>query len=434
MGFVQSWVLQRSPRAGTAPFVSVQDSQLVRGNSSPALPRRARTSCSAALVRMTASNARSSGFTENSNDTSSRQTVTWKDLDGTLPDTHGVSVALLTGNMQKPVPAVIHFIPGFGLSPANYRNFLEQFCEATNCIVVATCGTVSMDQDILARRNFAGFNECYTDYVLPLLCSRPEPFVPVMGVGHSLGAKLLVLAACDGQMQVENRGPPRVANILMSYNNFPVSRSIPMYANIVDGMRALKASEQLSSVLQGFASMGLMNNSNVMERLGYLNGLLPKNFRAILENMANALSILEQGQEFKPDPVAVEQAITTRYSQIDTLIIKFGSDQIDQSERLQSMLQSRFPDGGAQAARILFRLLPGTHLTPCTPPLDATTATSAAESLMGNVRQPWVSENIGNSVEVLNAQLSTLVTTCTAYVFLQQQNALNPRRGQHLLL
>jgi hypothetical protein len=61
---------------------------------------------------------------------------------------------------------------------------------------------------------------------------------PVIGLGHSLGAKLLVLLACGltkpatgdtpaGELAEQPLGT-RAANVLVSYNNFPAARSVPL--------------------------------------------------------------------------------------------------------------------------------------------------------------------------------------------------------------
>ena len=55
--------------------------------------------------------------------------------------------------------------------------------------------------------------------------------MPVIGCGHSLGAKLLVLLGSDASM-ADALGP-RCANALIAYNNYSAKKTIPMLENAV---------------------------------------------------------------------------------------------------------------------------------------------------------------------------------------------------------
>ena len=117
---------------------------------------------------------------------------------------------------------------------------------------------------------------------------------PVLRLGHSLGCKLHLLAPDGG------RGCSGLA--AMSFNNFSADRSIPLLADLAP-------------------------------RLGLRT-------------------------EFSPSPEETLRLVGLHYRQPRNLLIRFGTDALDQSRRLIGVLQQR-PD---DASTLLER--PGDHLTP----------------------------------------------------------------------
>ncbi|MCT0213981.1 DUF1350 family protein [Synechococcus sp. CS-1324] len=117
---------------------------------------------------------------------------------------------------------------------------------------------------------------------------------PVLRLGHSLGCKLHLLAPDGG------RGCSGLA--AMSFNNFSADRSIPLLADLAP-------------------------------RLGLRT-------------------------EFSPSPEETLRLVGLHYRQPRNLLIRFGTDALDQSRRLIGVLQQRPED----ASLLLER--PGDHLTP----------------------------------------------------------------------
>ena len=113
-------------------------------------------------------------------------------------------------------------------------------------------------------------------------------------LGHSLGCKLHLLAPDNG------RGSS--ALVSLSFNNFSADRSIPLLAELAP-------------------------------RLGF-------------------------SSEFSPSPSETLRLVASSYRQSSTLLIRFRSDQLDQSPRLLAALQQRAGD----QSQLLE--LPGDHLTP----------------------------------------------------------------------
>ena len=62
--------------------------------------------------------------------------------------------------------------------------------------------------------------------------------------------------------------------------------------------------------------------------------------------------------EFAPSPLETEKLIAEHYSVRRNLLLKFTQDELDQTVKLNGVLQHRFPD------LVTLRTLTGTHLTP----------------------------------------------------------------------
>lgn len=121
-------------------------------------------------------------------------------------------------------------------------------------------------------------------------------YLPIYGVGHSMGCKLHLLIG--SLFSVERAG-----NILISFNNFPARRSIPFV-------------EQFTQFSSAFAV------------------------------------------EFTPSPEETNHLIEKQYQVRRNLLIKFTTDDIDQTNSLTEVLEKRFP------TMTTVRTLKGNHLTP----------------------------------------------------------------------
>ena len=116
----------------------------------------------------------------------------------------------------------VHFLGGalVGASPAiSYRYFLERLAQR-GYLIVATPHDLSFDHlktcDLIISR---------FERIAPTL-ARTYGALPVVGVGHSLGALLHLL--------ITSLFPdtPRAANALISYNNKPVTEAVPFFEEV----------------------------------------------------------------------------------------------------------------------------------------------------------------------------------------------------------
>jgi Protein of unknown function (DUF1350) len=119
---------------------------------------------------------------------------------------------------RRPV-AVIHFLGGafVGAAPQfSYGKLLEAIA-AQGYAIIATPFISALDHKAIAVAVLQQFEN-----TLEKLCIRQDlRFLPIYGLGHSMGCKLHLLIG--SLFDVERAG-----NILMSFNNFDADRAIPL--------------------------------------------------------------------------------------------------------------------------------------------------------------------------------------------------------------
>ncbi len=180
----------------------------------------------------------------------------------------------------KPI-GIIHFLGGafVGTAPnLTYRWLLEQLAKK-GYVAIATPFINTFDHKTISREVLNRF-ETIVDR-LKAKNSLGKSYLPIYGLGHSMGCKLHLLIG--SLFCVERAG-----NILISFNNYPASRAIPFI-------------EQLE--------------------------------------IDRALSI-----EFTPSPTETNELIAQSYEIRRNLLIRFNNDDIDQTAILNPLLQKRFPN------------------------------------------------------------------------------------------
>ncbi|MBC6478804.1 MAG: DUF1350 family protein [Hormoscilla sp. GM7CHS1pb] len=179
---------------------------------------------------------------------------------------------------RRPI-GIVHFLGGAFAAPApqlTYRWLLEALAQK-RYLVVATPFVQTLDHNEIALEVLKAFET--TTERLKKSATLSKAYLPIYGVGHSLGSKLHLLIGSLFEVS-------RAGNILMCYNNHSARRAIPLV-------------EQL--------------------------------------NLTPAFNI-----EFTPTPVKTNQLIAQEYSIRRNLLIKFQNDDIDQTTSLMNLLQKRF--------------------------------------------------------------------------------------------
>ncbi len=207
------------------------------------------------------------------------------------------------GGAQVPPVGVVEFIGGTVLAASpqlSYRRLLEALA-LRGLLVRAWSYVPGFDHQAQATEAWRCFRSARSTATAtgsgPAMATgavTASGSLPVLRLGHSLGCKLHLLAPDGG------RGCRGL--VAMSFNNFSADRSIPLLADLAP-------------------------------RLGLRT-------------------------EFSPSPEETLRLVGLHYRQPRNLLIRFGTDALDQSRRLIGVLQQR-PD---DASTLLER--PGDHLTP----------------------------------------------------------------------
>jgi hypothetical protein len=218
--------------------------------------------------------------------------------------------------------AIAHFLGGAFVAAApqvTYRALLE-FLASQGFAVVATPFVNTFDHAAIAQRVMRNSNLAF-DYLENDVIRRR---LPIYGVGHSMGCKLHVLI---GSLYPQERA----GNVLISFNNYPAKRSIPML-------------EQMTQLSQGASQF-------VSQFASQFSSQIPAQF--LPQFVAPDLNV-----EFTPSPEATNELIATQYQVRRNLLIKFRNDDIDQTRSLHTALLERFPELTS------VQILKGTHTTP----------------------------------------------------------------------
>jgi len=177
--------------------------------------------------------------------------------------------------------AIVHFLGGAFIATApqvTYRWLLEQLGRQ-GYAVIATPFVNTLNHTAIARDVLNRFETTLDRLQARTVLSKR--YLPIYGVGHSMGCKLHLLIG--SLFPVERAG-----NILISFNNYPAARAIPFV-------------EQF--------------------------------------NITPAFNV-----EFTPSPIETNALIAQHYVVRRNLLIKFTNDEIDQTLTLTQVLQERFPN------------------------------------------------------------------------------------------
>lgn len=175
---------------------------------------------------------------------------------------------------------IVHFLGGAFVATApqlTYRWLLEELANQ-NYAVIATPFVNTLDHSAIAQTVFQSFER--TRERLHEKAMLRKRYLPVYGLGHSMGCKLHLLIGSLFPAE-------RAGNILISFNNYAARDAIPF--------------------VQQF-------------------------------NFNPAFNV-----EFTPSPVETNNLIAQQYSVRRNLLIKFTNDSIDQTSALAELLQERFP-------------------------------------------------------------------------------------------
>jgi hypothetical protein len=295
-----------------------------------------------------------------------------------------VQVLLPPASVALPT-AVLHFVGGtlFGSAPSVwYQQLLRDLVQHTNVAVLATSIPVTIRQSplqhvALARTVQRQFRTAWRDVLLDEY-GEDVRHVPVCGVGHSLGARLLVVLATlppDTRPTKAWRPPPYQSYILISFTNYGAAAGIPGIYQLGKASRKVARSEADNTDDHDYqrgtnAERGRTRrprsrdewyDEDEDEDWGELVEELQSALRDQAAKVQSALTPKSTDLEFFPTPEQLWKALQEdhRYTIPQTLVVQFDDDDIDQSSKLALAIHS--PE---RASLVRFARLRGTHLTP----------------------------------------------------------------------
>ena len=299
-----------------------------------------------------------------------------------------------------PLPrAVLHFLGGAFLGAApqlTYRWLLERLAER-GFVVVATPYRLSFDHlssmDSILTRFAPAAESIALDY----------GGLPVIGIGHSLGALLHVIA---GSFFWEADGK-RAANVLIAVNNRSVDDAIPLYRAVILPLLVELGKTQRGNGALETMFVDLPNSLDAITDSFVEAFALPAVRETVYPLLRQARSIFRQippllgevaegANAFLPNPRELVRAIETEYRVQRTLMISFRNDPLDDTAQIEDVIGER--------SSMRRSHLQGTHLTPCSQDWSAWSSTKRPQSENGvwrSYRRTTIQESISNQLKMV---------------------------------
>jgi hypothetical protein len=308
-----------------------------------------------------------------------------------------VHVLLPPSSVQLP-SVVFHFTGGtfFGSAPNIwYRKLLEDLARHTQAAIVATSIPVTLMRSplqhvSLAKKLQKQFQVSWRDVLIDEYGEDIQS-VPICGMGHSLGARLMTILATLGdgkqsQASSSRRAPVDVpsykAFVLLSFINNRAEYGIPGLKQL---LRASRKSEKFTrSESQQSRQRQSRRRTNGLdddeyddeyddddeddEDWGEIFGELQSRVSEKAARVKAALTPSSEDLEFYPTPKQLWEALGSnstgstdggRYNIPATLVVQFDDDVLDQSSKLATTIVG--------SSDVKFARLRGTHLTPVSP-------------------------------------------------------------------
>ncbi len=284
-------------------------------------------------------------------------------------------VLLPPAAVERPT-AIIHFVGGtfFGSNPKLwYRSLLESIVRSTSAAIIVTpipvtlfnnpLQHVKLSQKLQKSFNYAWLNVLEDEYGADALKD-----IPLCGLGHSLGARLLaVLTTLNQNMPMKSDGrrrastasiPPYKSMCLVSFTNYGAKVGIPGVAALRKQSKKQEQNKRRSRGRKSYS--GYDDYDDPDEEWAELVGELQETVTEQASRIQTALTPNSDDLEFVPSPDRLWKAIKAdaRYKVNTTLVVQFDDDPIDQSSQLAQALHS------TNSSDVRFARLRGNHLTP----------------------------------------------------------------------
>lgn len=240
---------------------------------------------------------------------------------------------------------IIHFLGGAFVATApqlTYRWLLENLANQ-GYVVIANPFVNTLDHLAIAQSVLKSF-----EFTLEKLRDQGairKRYLPVYGLGHSLGCKLHLLI---GTMQ----GGDRAGNILISFNNFSANKAIPFIEQFNQFNQEWNKRSNLPKTTPDTTNSPPTNPKSNNSNFPNFNFAIPdlSSFNSGFNSRLNV--------EFTPTPEETKEIISESYQIRRNLLVKFLKDDIDQTREIFNILDQLFPE------MVTVKRLSGTHVTP----------------------------------------------------------------------
>jgi hypothetical protein len=278
----------------------------------------------------------------------------------------GSCLVISPPNGKKP-RAIIKFLGGafIGAVPEVTYSYLLGLLANEGYLIISVPYNVTFDHSEAAKQIYERFNSCL-DVILTSgvpnsgLSAAELVDLPLYSVGHSNGALLQVLTGSYNSEKIPK------GNAIISYNNRPATEAVPYFEQLgplVSQMMPLVESSPMSSIARSASDAwkALVDTAEAMtpnydpESMVSLNKFVNQ-LPSVFNQVAQGIS------EFRPTPTENRDFCKKSYNVQHTLLVKFTSDAIDETDVLEETLRPRVLSMGGTLDKIL---LSGTHITPC---------------------------------------------------------------------
>uniref|UniRef100_A0A2N9ETZ6 DUF1350 domain-containing protein n=1 Tax=Fagus sylvatica TaxID=28930 RepID=A0A2N9ETZ6_FAGSY len=270
-------------------------------------------------------------------------------------------------NAKKP-RAIIKFLGGafIGAVPELTYSYLIEQLAKEGFLIISVPYNVTFDHAHAAKQVYERFHACLDSILtsgLPYANLTPAQLVdlPLFSVGHSNGALLQALTGSYFSEKIPK------ANAIISYNNRPATEAVPYFEQLGPLVRQMMPVVQASPVYSlarnasGDAWKLLLDTAGAMIPDGDQESLV--SLTKFVDQLPSVLNQVTEGiSEFRPTPSENRDCFKSSYNVQHTLLVKFNSDTIDETDLLEETLKPRVEFIGGTLEKVQ---LSGNHITPC---------------------------------------------------------------------
>ncbi|KAL3844380.1 hypothetical protein ACJIZ3_001783 [Penstemon smallii] len=268
---------------------------------------------------------------------------------------------------RKP-KALIKFLGGafIGAVPEVTYSYLLGLLANEGYLIICVPYNVTFDHERVTKEIFERFHNCLDSVSMSGLpehgiSAADVADLPYYSVGHSNGALLQVLTGSYFCEKIPK------ANAIISYNNRPASEAVPYFEQLgplVNQMMPAIEASPMYSMAQSMSGDGLKALIDIAERI--VPDYDPEaavSLTKFADQLPSVFNQVAQGiSEFKPTPTENLDCFKKLYNVEHTLLVKFDSDTIDETDLLEETIKPRIESYGGKLEKIVLR---GNHITPC---------------------------------------------------------------------